>query len=321
MLSRGRDIAEVRLSPSSSPTYAPAIEVLNRRGEVSAALGCLPGLKPYAAYLPDPFFRAGLQAIKDLAGIAVARVNERVASAQEDRNDLLARLLEATDGNGEKLSREELTGEALGQLIAGSDTTSNTLCALLYWCLKTDRVTEKLRAEMDEAVPDDMDVPSYHTVNKLQYLHMVINETLRHHSTAALGLPRVVPPSGTRITIASQPQYFPPLTVLSVPIYTLHHSSHIWGPDAHTFNPSRWSPGTLTDRQRASFIPFSVGPRACIGRNVAEMELTVIVATVVLGFEFELREEELETREGFLRKPVGCRVGVRRRRLGRVRFL
>ena len=172
MLSRGRDIAEVRRSPSSSPTYAPAIEVLNRRGEVSATLGCLPSLKPYAAYLPDPFFRAGLQAIQDLAGIAVARVNERVASAQEDgkepqRNDLLARLLEARDENGEKLSREEVTGEALGQLIAGSDTTSNTLCALLYWCLKTPGVMDKLRAEIDEAVPDDVDIPSYDTVKEL----------------------------------------------------------------------------------------------------------------------------------------------------------
>lgn len=51
-----------------------------------------------------------------------------------------------------------------------------------------------------------------------------------------------------------------------------------------------------------------------MGRNVAEMELALIVATVARGFEFELREQgELMTREGFLRKPVRCRVGMRRR--------
>ena len=50
-----------------------------------------------------------------------------------------------------------------------------------------------------------------------------------------------------------------------------------------------------------------------MGRNVAEMELALIVSTVIGGYEFELREETLETREGFLRKPLGCRVGMRRR--------
>ncbi|KAI4268747.1 MAG: hypothetical protein LQ337_007678 [Flavoplaca oasis] len=170
MLSRGRDIAEVRLTPTSPPTYAPAIRVLNHRGDVFATLGCLPSLKPYAAYLPDPFIRKGLTATHNLAGIAVARVNERL-QAQEDglpqRNDLLTRLMEAKDENGERLSREELTGEALGQLIAGSDTTSNTLCALFYWCVKTPRVMEKLRQEIDSVVPDDVDIPSYDSIKEL----------------------------------------------------------------------------------------------------------------------------------------------------------
>lgn len=170
MLSRGRDIAEVRLTPSSPLTYAPAIEVLNRRGEVSATLGCLPGLKPYAKYLPDPFFRNGLKAVENLAGIAVARVNERLEAQEKgmpQRNDLLARLMEAKDENGESLGRAELTAEALGQLIAGSDTTSNTLCALLYWCTRTPGVMEKLQKEIDTVVPDDLDVPSFDSVKEL----------------------------------------------------------------------------------------------------------------------------------------------------------
>ncbi len=80
----------------------------------------------------------------------------------------------------------------------------------------------------------------------------------------------------------------------------------------------------LTPLARKSFIPFSHGPRACIGRNVAEMELCLILATVCWAFEFELRLEgqgvegkgRWETREGFLRKPLGLRVGIRRRRRG-----
>jgi len=168
MLPQGKDIAEVRKTPSSPLTYAPAIQVLNRRGEVSATLGCYPALKPYAKYLPDRFFRDGLQAVEDLAGIAVARVNERLESGKEsDRVDLLARLMEGKDENGEKLGREELTAEALTQLIAGSDTTSNTSCALLFWVLKTPGVIEKLQKELDKAIPDGIDIPDFDAVKDL----------------------------------------------------------------------------------------------------------------------------------------------------------
>jgi benzoate 4-monooxygenase len=98
-----------------------------------------------------------------------------------------------------------------------------------------------------------------------------------------------------------------------VPTYTIHHSQEIWGPDADEFRPERWFQETLTERQKMAFNPFSYGPRACVGRNVAEMELALIVATVFRNFEFELRQGEFLTREGFLRKPLGLEVGMRRR--------
>jgi len=141
-------------------------------------------------------------------------------------------------------------------------------------------------------------------------LHQVIDETLRIHSTSSLGLPRSVPP-GPPITLAGHS--FPQDTVLSVPAYTIHHSKKIWGPDADSFRPERFAPENFTEKQKAAFIPFSYGPRSCVGRNVAEMELALIVSTVFTGYEFDLREETLETREGFLRKPLACRVGMRRR--------
>lgn len=167
MLEKGKDIAEVRMTPDAPPTFAPAIEVLNRRGEVSGTVGCYPQMKPYAKYLPDPFFSKGIKAVENLAGIAIARVNERLANADKiDRQDLLARLMEGRDEKGEKLGREELTAEALTQLIAGSDTTSNTSCAILYWCLKNPYVIEKLQKELDEALPDN-GVPTFNQVKDL----------------------------------------------------------------------------------------------------------------------------------------------------------
>ena len=167
MLEKGKDEAEVRMSPDAPTKTAPAIEVLNRRGEVSAAIGCLPALKPYAKNFPDPFFSKGIEAVENLAGIAIARVKERIDNAHQiDRVDLLARLMEGKDANGEKMGREELTAEALTQLIAGSDTTSNTSCAILYWCLRTPHVIPKLQAELDQALSTD-GIPQFAEVKDL----------------------------------------------------------------------------------------------------------------------------------------------------------
>lgn len=135
---------------------------------------------------------------------------------------------------------------------------------------------------------------------------------MRIHSTSAMGLPRLIPENADPILISGHT--FMPGDVLSVPSYTIHRSKEIWGPDAEEFVPERWDPERLTARQKAAFIPFSHGPRACVGRNVAEMELLVICATVFRLFNFQLQQQgPLETREGFLHKPLRLRVGLRRR--------
>lgn len=315
MLSSGADMAEVRATPTSAPIYAPAIEILNRRGEVSAALGTHPQLKPYAHLLPDPFFSRGLQAVTSLAGIAIARVRARLDNPPTTaRTDLLERLLQGRDDKGQPLGRDELTAEALTQLIAGSDTTSNTSCALLYHAVRTPHVLPRLRAELDAAIPADVDVPTYDMVRDLPYLQAVISETLRIHSTSGIGLPREVPAGSPGVWIRGR--CYPAGTVLSVPTYSMHHSKEIWGEDADEFRPERWLGEGLTARQKGAFIPFSYGPRACVGRNVAEMEMRLIVAAWVRRYEVEFaggEGVELETREGFLRKPLGLDVKLSRR--------
>ena len=110
--------------------------------------------------------------MKNLAGIAVARVNTRLEAQEKgeldtDRKDLLARLMEGKDESGEKLARQELTAEALTQLIAGSDTTSNTSCAWLFWCLSTPGVYKRMQKELDENVPEGVSVTEYDMVKDL----------------------------------------------------------------------------------------------------------------------------------------------------------
>lgn len=311
MLRTGADIAEVRSSPDAEPIYAPAIEILNRRGEVSATLGCLPQLKPYAKWLPDPFFSQGLEAVQNLSGIAIACVKGRLDNPPSiDRKDLLARLMEGRDDKGEPLGREELTAEALTQLIAGSDTTSNSSCAILYHVARTPGCLEKLQKEVDKAIPADVDVPTYEMVRDLPHLQNCINEALRYHSPSGIGLPRQIPEDSPQgVTLLGH--YFPPGTVLSVPTYTIHHSKEIWGPDADDYRPERWD--NVTARQKNAFIPFSHGPRACVGRNVAEMEMKLIVATWARRYDVFLRQDHMDTSEGFLRKPLALEIGIARR--------
>lgn len=103
-------------------TEVPAVQILNDRGEYSATMGVLPPhWRPLARRLP--WFARGSKAVKNLAGLAVAAVSKRLA-VPSDRTDLLSKLQEGKDDEGLPMGRQELTAEALTQLIAGSDTTS-----------------------------------------------------------------------------------------------------------------------------------------------------------------------------------------------------
>ncbi|EMD34717.1 hypothetical protein CERSUDRAFT_116910 [Gelatoporia subvermispora B] len=288
--------------------HFPAVQVLNSRGEYSASMGVLPPhWRPLAKRIP--WFRRGNQAVQRLAGIAVAAVAKRL-SAPSDRTDLLSKLQEGKDDEGKLMGKPELTAEALTQLIAGSDTTSNSSCAITYHLAANPHVQEKLQAELDAALGDGDPVATFDQVKRLPYLEAVINEALRIHSTSGIGLPRIVPQGG--LTAAGQ--YFPEGTVLSVPTYTVHRDKEAWGEDADLFRPERWFEHDEKTLQRA-FNPFSFGPRSCVGRNLANLELLIIIASILHRYHFVLEDPEkhFDTREGFLRKPVECRVGIKRR--------
>lgn len=85
----------------------------------------------------------------------------------EERTDLLTQLIEGKDAHGNKIGRQELTGESFTLITAGSDTTSNTFCALLYWVLRTPGVVPKLHKALDETIPSDVEVPSFDMVKNI----------------------------------------------------------------------------------------------------------------------------------------------------------
>lgn len=253
----------------------PAVKVLNGRGEYSMSMGVLPGWwRPFVRQFP--WYKRGQADVKALAGIAIMAVAKRLASPT-DRVDLLSKLKAARDGDGNPLSKEELTAEALTLLIAGSDTTSkyvpcpllprlidtdlptrpSSTCAIIYHLARNPHVQERLHKELDEELgTEDETIATIDQVKRLPYLDACINEALRIHSTSSLGLPRVLPEGG--LTVLGQ--FFPEGTVLSVPSYSIHRDKTVWGEDVECYRPERWFERDQAAIQK-TFNPFSMGPR------------------------------------------------------------
>ncbi|KAK0466879.1 cytochrome P450 monooxygenase [Desarmillaria tabescens] len=273
----------------------------------------------------SPFLREGGEDFKAIAGLAIVAVSKRL-EVPTDKNDLLNKLQAARDEDGNPMCKEELTAEAVTLLAAGGDTTAkqvlffsmstvhklnyllSTTSAIIYYLARSQSVQEKLQKELDEHL--DSDVATVEQVKGHSYLQAVINEGLRVYSTLAMGLPREAPEGGIMIL----GNYFPGGTIISVPTYTINRDPTVFGDDVEEFRPERWlEPGSAA--MLKVFSPFSVGPRGCIGRNLANMELQLIIGSILRHFHFVLEnpDEIFEVHEGFVRKPVTCRVGMRRR--------
>ena len=94
----------------------------------------------------------------------------------------------------------------------------------------------------------------------------------------------------------------------------LQHLESVWG-DPFTFRPERWLDNDAKQLEQ-SYIPFSVGPRSCVGRNLAMLELLKFIGTFFYRYDFELanpKQTTLRTSEGFLRKPTESFIKIRRR--------
>ncbi|KAF8594780.1 cytochrome P450 monooxygenase pc-bph [Ceratobasidium sp. AG-I] len=318
--------------------YIPAIKVLNDRGNFSASLGVLPPwVREWVRCIP--WYASGSKAVESLAGMANAAVERRLKDGvteddmdedeegeKRERTDLLEKLMQGKDEQGEPLGREELTAEALTLMIAGTDTTSNSSCAITYHLAANPETQRKLQVELDSvllsvrsappAISESNPAPlppssvavKHVDIKSLPYLQACVNEGLRLHTPLGAGLPRIVP-AGTTLEVCGEA--FVGGTILSVPVYSVHQDQESWGEDSGQFKPERWL-GRTVGRE---FSPFSFGPRACVGRNLANLIILETIASIFHRYEFELEQPDQKPviREGLLRKPMQCVLGMRRR--------
>ncbi|KAF8699812.1 Cytochrome P450 monooxygenase, partial [Rhizoctonia solani] len=330
MIQAQRDTTNVAksLTDGAKTIQLPLIELFDKGTQSVSCIGVYPRWAQ-AALLLLPWNLYGLFTTRNLAGFASAALSHRLQRTQHNTDDKEARgvdmvdkLLEARDEDGKPLSKEELLIETFGLLFAGSDTTSNTLSAFCFYLAKHPHLQAKLQAELDEHIPlmyshqdtesgSEIDpVATYEPIKDLPYLNACMKETMRLHSALGLGLPRVVPP-GKSFTVGGQT--FKAGSIISVPTFVTNRDT-IWGHDAGEFRPERWledSKGMLGKY----FAPFSFGPRACIGRNLAIMDILLIAATIFRRYDLQLGDPDAKPtiRDSVIRQVYDCPISINRR--------
>jgi len=195
------------------------------------------------------------------------------------------------DKNGQRrnLPIGEILAECSGMINAGSDTTSTALTNCI-WLLSQPRHQEFLARLRQEIAPvftalKETRVPSFDSLAGLPFLRACIDKTLRLRPSSAFGLPREVPAGGKMIA----GQFIPGGTSVSVPTYSILHDKGIFR-EPERFWPQRWTDPESADNlalMKKYHVPFSTGPRACIGRNVSYFEMTLVVAVLVHYFDFD----------------------------------
>ncbi|GAB1523172.1 hypothetical protein RhiTH_006303 [Rhizoctonia solani] len=303
----------------------PVIHMIAQGTIGAVALAPHPPLLQKILLFGAPWHIPDLIARRDFVEVTKAAVNTRISKVEngtidnENRGvDLLDKLFEVTNTDGSPLSREEIDAEALVTIGAGSDTTSNSLGALCYYIASHPQVKKTLQEELDSVhASADQGEPelayglaSFEQVKNLPYLNACIKEALRLHSTVGGGLPRVVPP-GKTMTVAGET--FNEGSIISVPSYSTNRSN-VWGTDPEVYRPERWLDGG-SEALNKYYVPFSTGPRACVGRNLANMNMILISATFFHRYDVELATPttQFEVKEGFVREAVKCNVAIKRR--------
>uniref|UniRef100_A0A0D9VPZ8 SET domain-containing protein n=1 Tax=Leersia perrieri TaxID=77586 RepID=A0A0D9VPZ8_9ORYZ len=248
-------------------------------------------------------------------------VQARASGKQEKiKHDILSRFIElgeSGDGDGDGGEggissfgdEKSLRDVVLNFVIAGRDTTATTLSWFTYMAMTHPSVADKLRRELtafesDRAAEEGItllpttptphriaqfaSLLSYDSLGKLNYLHACVTETLRLYPAVPQDPKGIVEddvlPDGTRVRAGGMVTYVP---------YSMGRMEYNWGPDAASFVPERWLTGDGGGFRNASpfkFTAFQAGPRICLGKDSAYLQMKMALAILFRFYRFELVE-------------------------------
>ncbi|HKI01139.1 MAG TPA: cytochrome P450 [Thermoanaerobaculia bacterium] len=226
--------------------------------------------------VPTPRNLRLLKALADLRRAVGRTVAEHQTDHQnrgEPAGNLLSMMIAARDEQtGEVMNPDQLLDELMMLLVMGHMTTAMAATWTWYMLSRHPEAEERVRAEIAEATGGRQ--PEFKDVQRLVYTRMVIEETMR-----------LYPPSWSfsRFTLADDEiggYRIPAGSVVSVTPWITHRRPDLWN-DAERFDPERFAPGRNAERHRFAYYPFGGGPRVCIARDMALMELPLILATVM----------------------------------------
>lgn len=231
------------------------------------------------AWIPTPGRQRTKAAVADLDAIVYAMIAQWRETG-EDRGDLLSMLLLARDDDGAPMTDEQVRDEAVTLLLAGHETTANTLNWTFTLLAQNPDAEAKLHAEVDSALGGKL--PTLADLKRLPYTDMVIKESMRLLPPAySFGRQAIVDteiegytiPQGTDVTIFN---------------YFMHRDARLWD-QPERFMPERFSPDNEKDIPRYAYLPFGGGQRICVGSSFAAMEARLLLATIVSRYQLRLR--------------------------------
>ncbi|KAJ2858469.1 hypothetical protein J3B02_000219 [Coemansia erecta] len=257
--------------------------------ELSALQGNIPLLKHFTW----PVSRL-IDARSELIEIAEDAIQRRKKEIKEDpsfaekHQDILQTLIDARDPEtGQRLGDKPLVSEIMMLLVAGTDTTSNTLTWITMHLLHNPEAYQRLCREIRNKFPTSATIRYDDAKARLPYLTAVILEAMRLTPSASGYLPRRVPSSGIFIG----EYHVPAGNEINVAIAACHRNPQIWS-NPHIFDPSRFM-GDQGQVYAKEILAFSTGVRVCVGRNLAWMEMYTVLANLLRRYDLELPEDSL----------------------------
>lgn len=209
------------------------------------------------------------------------------------RKDFFHYLFQAKDPETGELGYDldELYSECELLIIAGSDTTANVMAAAFFYLARNIDATSKLATELLSTFSSYDEIKSGSKLYSCTYLRAFLNEVLRMNPPVSLDLQREVLPGGAVV----DGQYFPPRTNVSTSPYCLHYNRDVFS-EPFKFRPERWildkkdnssASAANVDLAESALTPFSIGQRGCVGKNLAWLEMLIVLAKVVYMFELQ----------------------------------
>lgn len=228
------------------------------------------------AWSPWGHFRRVQQQIDQVLYAEIAERRQQ-GDLNSQRSDILSLLMAARDEAGHAMTDQELRDELLTLLFAGHETTATAMAWSLYWVHHLPEVKDKLLQEVATLGPD----PDPMSLARLPYLNAVCQETLRIYPVGMLTFPRTA-----RSPVEIMGYSFDPGTILVGCIYLTHQRPDLY-PEPEKFKPERFLERQFSPYE---YLPFGGGSRRCIGMALAQLEMKLVLATILSHYSLALAE-------------------------------